>query len=36
MATGTVDPGASPEQRNARIQEAVGGILQRFPPGSQG
>ena len=32
-ATGTVDPGASAEQRNLRIQEAVAGIFQRFPPG---
>ena len=31
--TGTVDPGASAESRNLRIQEAVAGIFQRFPPG---
>ncbi len=36
MATGTVDPGASPETRNARISEAVTGILPRVPPGAQG
>ena len=32
-ATGTIDPGATTEQRNVRIQEAVAGIFQRFPPG---
>ncbi len=32
-ATGTIDPGATAEQRNLRIQDAVAGIFQRFPPG---
>ena len=31
--TGVVNPTASPEERNARIQDAVHGLLQRFPPG---
>jgi hypothetical protein len=35
MAQGTIDPSLSPEQRTARINQAVGGILQRFPPGSK-
>ena len=33
MAQGTIDPNISPEGRNARIDEAVQGIFQRFPPG---
>lgn len=32
-ATATINPSASPEQRNVRIQEAVAGIFQKFPPG---
>ena len=36
MAQGTIDPSLSPEQRNARIHQAVSGILKRFPPASKG
>jgi len=35
MAQGTIDPSLSPEQRSARINQAVSGILNRFPPGSK-
>lgn len=31
-ATGAVNPAASPEEREARIQDVVAGVLQSFPP----
>jgi hypothetical protein len=31
-ATGTVDPGASPEKTDAKIDKAVRGILESYPP----
>ncbi len=34
--TGTLEPTATPEQRNARIATAVSGAFQRFPPGPPG
>ena len=34
--SGTLEPTATPEQRNARIATAVAGIFQRFPPGPPG
>ncbi len=34
VASGAVDPGASPEQRTKRINEAVAKLLAKFPPAS--
>lgn len=31
--TGVLDPSATPEERNMRIEEVVAGVMQRFPPG---